>query len=303
MDARGGTRETPVRMAAGAGRAEMSPTATSPNMAFGAGWRQGFGALAVAACVLAFWSAAPAMAQTAWLPGGDFIGPRDLPPDFAALLQRLGGRLTAATNANVSVTGTVTDEKGSRAAQVTVQAPGLLRYQEGQSRVITFNGTNFLSGSGSLSTDDSRVAESLLAHFPDAVLLQIARGGGLLRRIGTGFRTDNGKTPNYKGPWWTVYGFSPGPWTGLSAGQPLQQRVIIAIDEQSGLLSEIRVVENMGTPSQSVTQTKISNWFQQAGQWYPGTIARLENGQQVLSLKIQQGSVGTQVSPATITVQ
>lgn len=248
-------------------------------------------------------AASSLFAQTGWLPGGNFIGPRDLPPDFAAVLQKLGGRMTAATNANVNVSGTVTDGNGSRMAQVTVQAPGYLRYQDGQNRVITFNGTSFQSSGGSLSTSDTRVAESLLASFPDTVLLQLARGGGLLRRIGSGFRTDNGKAANYKGPWWTVYGFSPGPWQGLAAGQPLQQQVLIAIDEQTGFLSEVRVVEKMGTPSQSVTQTKISGWFQQSGQWIPGTIVRLEGGQQVLSFTIQQGSVGAQVSAASIAAQ
>ena len=50
---------------------------------------------------------------------------------------------------------------------------------------------------------------------------------------------------------------------------------------------------------QQVTQTKFNNWFQQAGQWYPGEIVRLENGHQVLKLTVQQAAIGTQLAAAT----
>ncbi len=245
---------------------------------------------------------APALAQQGgWLRGGSFIGSNDLPPEFAAVLKKQGGRMTAPANSNVSIDGTITDANGSRPANITVQATGLLRYQEGKGRAIAFGGAGFQGKGSSLSDDDWRVADSLLANFPDSVPLQLARNGGALRRIGAGFRTDDGTTPNYQGPWWTLYAFAPGPWQGLSKGQPLQQELLIAIDEQSGLLSEVRLVENMGKPNQKVTQTRFLSWFQQGGQWFPGAIVRLENGQQVLSFQSQQASVGAEGDPNSIT--
>ena len=240
-------------------------------------------------------------AQSGWLGGGSLIGPSDLLPDFAGALQRMGGRMMSASKANVAVTGTVTDANGSRPATITVQAPGYLRYQESStSRVLTFNGSAFSNKSGKIDAADTPVIESLLTNFPDAVFLQLARKG-LLRRIGSGFRTDDGTTANYQGPWWTLYAFAPRAWPGLAIGQPLQQDMLVAIDQSNGLLSEVRVVHNFGQTSQHVTQTQYSGWFQQLGQWYPGKIVRLEDGQQVLSFQSSQASVGPQTAVSLLT--
>jgi hypothetical protein len=217
----------------------------------------------------------------------------NLPGDFAVMLQqKFGGRMTNATNASVSLAGTITDANGSRAAQIAVQAPGVFRYQEtGNGRTLTFNGSQFGTANGQGGTGDQRVQESLLADFPDTLLLQMAAGAGA-RRLGSGFRTDNGKTPNYTGPFWTVYVFSPVVRPGLKPGQPLQQQLMIAIDTATGLMAEVRSITNSHTSSQQVVQTQFKNWFQQGGQWFPGQIVRLENGQQVLSFQAQQGGGG-----------
>jgi hypothetical protein len=232
------------------------------------------------------------------LAAGSFINLNTLPAQFGGALQALGGRMTNANNASTTFSGTITDDSGSRQAQITVQAPGLLRFQDSaSSRVLTFNGNQFQSKNGSGQQNDQRVEESLMANLPDTIFLQLAAGGGL-RRIGGGFRTDDGKNPNYTGPYWLLYAFSPRPRPGMTAGQPLQQPIFIAIDEQTGLLAEVRMVANSGKPNQQVTQTQFQNWFQQGGQWFPRTIIRLENAKQVLSFQVQQAGVGGQ-SPAT----
>jgi len=229
----------------------------------------------------------PTLAAGAPLLGGQFLNPMNLPGDFAVMLQqKFGGRMTSAANASVSLAGTITDANGSRAAQITVQAPGVFRYQEtGNGRTLTFNGSQFGTANGQGGTGDQRVQESLLGDFPDMLLFQLAGAGA--RKLGSGFRTDNGKTPNYTGPFWTVYTFSPSARPGLTQGQPLQQQLMIAIDQATGLLAEVRSVTN-----QQVVQTQFKNWFQQGGQWFPGLIVRLENGQQVLSFQAQQGGGG-----------
>ncbi len=96
----------------------------------------------------------------------------------------------------------------------------------------------------------------------------------------------------YSGPYWTVFSFSPNTRQGLGLGSPLQQSLFIAIDEHTGLLSDVRVVGTTGLSQQNVTQTQFSNWLLQGDQWIPGTIVRLENGSPVLSFKTQQASVG-----------
>lgn len=229
--------------------------------------------------------------------GSSLLGANVLPRYFLPTLKALGNRMTSATNAQVKLTGKVTDAKGSRRAAITLQAPGYLRYEEPDTaRVLTFDGSAFHSSGGQLTDDDERVLESLLAHAPDAVLFQLAAAGGTTRPLGLHFRTDDGTTPNYTGPWWALFVYTPGVRPGLNAGKALQQNLFIAIDEQSMLPDEIRVVDHQGTPQQKVTQTQFGNWLQQSGQAYPGSIVRLEGGQQVLRFDTQQASTGAQGS-------
>jgi hypothetical protein len=241
----------------------------------------------------------PAFPQEVWVKHGSFIGPNDLPADFAAMLRKMGGRLTSADRATLSLAGMLTDTGGPRPVQINLQAPGYLRFQDSNnSRVLTYDGSQWNSKNGTGGQDDSRIQESLLAQLPDSVLLQLANGGGI-RRIGGRFRTDNGKTLNYTGPYWTLYAYSPATRPGLAKGQPLQQSYLIAVDENTWLIAEIRIVTTSSAATQKVTQTKFNNWFQQAGQWYPGEIVRLENGQQVLKLTVQQAATGGQLAVTT----
>jgi hypothetical protein len=242
---------------------------------------------------------APAYAQPGSVKHGDLIAPGDLPAVFAASLKRMGGRLTSADKATTVISGTLTEASGTVPAQIIVQAPGYLRFQEsGGSRVLTYDGNQWQAKNGKGGQEDQRVKESLLAHLPDAFFLQLANGGSV-RHIGGGFRTDDGKTPNYSGPYWTLYAYTPTTRRGLAWGEALQQGYFVAIDQKTGLLSEIRVVLESSNTTPQVTQTKFNNWTAQAGQWYPSEILRLENGQQVLRFTLQQGSTGAQLPTTT----
>jgi hypothetical protein len=242
--------------------------------------------------------AAPGLAQQTWVSNASILPPSALPAEFGVVLKAMGSRLTSVATAATAITGTLTDTSGTRSVQITVQVPGYLRYQDGNSGVIAYDGTQWQSKNTSGGQSDERIKESLLAHFPDSLLLQIANGGSV-RRIGGRFRTDNGKTPNYTGPYWTVYAFTPTPRQGLTSGQALQQAYLIALDEKTGLISEVRIIQQTSKTTQQVTQTKFNQWTQQGGQWYPGQIVRLENGQQVLALTVQQGSTGAQLAAST----
>jgi hypothetical protein len=212
----------------------------------------------------------------------------------------MGGRMTTAATAQVTLSGTVTDASGSRSAQITIQSPGELLYQDA-ALTLTFNGTNVQASSGTLTAAGQSIFESLLANFPDSIFLQIANGGGL-RRLGSHFRTDNGQAPAYTGPYWTEYTFSPKARSGLTAGQALQEILFIGFDEATGLMSDVRTVAGAG-PHPTVTQTQFSNWFQQGGQWFPGTVVRLASGQQTLSFQTLQASVGPALPSTTFQAQ
>jgi hypothetical protein len=212
------------------------------------------------------------------------IGPNSLPRDFAAVLNNMGGRMTNAAHASISLSGTLTDSSGTRTANITVQANGMLLFKDNDSRTIAFDGTQFQAKNSAGDPTDQRIKESLLAQFPDMVLLQMAQGGSV-RRLSGRFRSPGGAS-------WRLYAFTPPQIAGLTAAAPLQQSFFIAIDDATGLMAETRVVVNAGGGQYNVTQTKYSNWFAQGGYMYPGVIARLEGGKQVLSLQVQSGTVG-----------
>jgi hypothetical protein len=221
---------------------------------------------------------------------GSFITPGDLPGEFAASLKKMGDRLTKAENAATTITGSLTDSSGTRPVHITVQAPGYLRFQDDKtSQVIAYDGAAWhKSGKGE---NDARIQESLMAHLPDAILLQMAGGGGF-RRIGARFRTDNGKTPGYQGPYMTLYVYAP------PAGQPLQQPCFVLLDEATWFINQVRVPLNSPGAARQFAITKFNKWFEQSGQWYPGEVVRLENGSQVLKLSVDGATVGGQRPPA-----
>jgi len=229
------------------------------------------------------------------LPNGtSVVSPRDLPTLLRASITAMGGRMLSADSAQVVLNGTVTDGQGSRSAQITVQAPGYLAYREQQGHAITFDGSGMKVSASISAANGEKVFQSLLASFPDAVLLQIANGG-TLHRIGSHFQATSGPAKTYVGPYWTLYAFSPVARPGMLAGQGLQQNLVIAVDEHTGFISEVRTVSNTNT----LIRTQFSNWVQQNGQWVPGQISRLENDIQVLSFSTQQANVGVASSIAT----
>jgi hypothetical protein len=118
--------------------------------------------------------------QAPSLPNGNsLISRQNLIPPLVSSLQAMGARMQTADKAQITLVGTVADSRGSRSAQITVQAPGYWAYRESSSRAVTFDGTNFTKKSGPLTPDDEAVGESLLAHLPDSVFLQVAFGGKL----------------------------------------------------------------------------------------------------------------------------
>ncbi len=240
-------------------------------------------------------------AQAGWLANKtNLIAPGDLPRPLATALEQSGSRMMSAEKAQITMSGTLTDSRGARAGQLTIQAPGYLSFRDGQGRAVTFDGTGIKNKAGAADDADNAIAESLLAGFPDMVCLQVATGGSY-RRIGSHFRPDGGAAKNYTGPYWTLLAFSPKARPGLAAGKALQQDLFIAIDEQTGFIAEIRSVVNKAPKQQQVTQTQFSNWSKQDDQWFPGSITRYENGLQVLSFSTTGASVGLAAS-ATVFV-
>ena len=220
-----------------------------------------------------------------------YISPRDLPSRMAISHEQTGKRMSSADKAQVAITGTITDAKGSRQAQVTIAAPGYMSYREDKGKSLVYDGAGLKGSAGPLVTEEDGLVESLLAHFPDSIYLQFATGGSS-RRIGSHFRADGGKAAGYTGPYYTVISFSPAKRTGLEPGKALQQEIFVLIDEKTDLIAEVRTVVNASRGAATVNQTQFGNWRKQDDQWFPNTITRMENGKQIFSFQVLQAVAG-----------
>jgi len=208
--------------------------------------------------------------------------------------------MTTAATALASVSGTThRPEWDSRPRKLSYKLQGICRTAKARPVPSPSTGTSFLTSAGAaLTTDDERVAESYLAHFPDAIFLQLAAGGGL-RRIGSHFRTDNGQALGYTGAVLdTVCVHAERPaWTGPRKSATARTLHRSGRRDWPSERDPDRRQYRSATDGHS---NPIQQWTQQSGQWYPGQITRLENGTQVLRFQVQQSS-GVRHTDCTLT--
>ena len=225
---------------------------------------------------------------TAKLPQSAYLTPTALPPDAQGYLKVLGNRLQVAGNERITLIGTTTDKRGTGTAQLVAQLPGNVRLDRQTapgSALVYVVGTG-VSNSSSLPQEDLDVLESLAADTHEAFLYGFTQQLGH-RLLGARFRTDDGKTPDYQGPYYDIYeATGPNP----AANNALRQKWYF-FDSGTHLLVKTRyLVKRSGTDV--AVESQYSNWTNQNGQQFPGQIVRTENGAAVFTFKVAKGAVG-----------
>lgn len=229
------------------------------------------------------------------------VADEDLPGRLAASHIRMGKRMSDSQNGLITITGAISDDAGTRQAQLSIQSTGHMLYRENAGRALAFNASGFQKANGNPNQEDDALFESLFAHFPDSVFLQ-ASNGGSFRRLGSHFRADGSSGGGYVGPYWTIFAFSPKQRADVPASKALQQDLFIAVDDLTDLVAEIRVVSESPGGLQripQVIQTQFLDWKQYGDQWFPGRIVRLVNGKQAVSFQVQQATVSATVAAQT----
>jgi hypothetical protein len=115
----------------------------------------------------------PVTADEVWVKNGAYLTSTSLPVDFERVRQNMGDRLTGAGKAMVRLQGLLTDSGGTRSVTIAVPAPGSLLLQD-DARSMAYDGVLWNVKNGRGGQDDQRVQESLLAHLPGSLLLQLA---------------------------------------------------------------------------------------------------------------------------------
>ena len=223
-----------------------------------------------------------AMALTA----SPYISQVGIHPNAREFLTALGNRLQTPGNESVTYQCIYTDSSGTTPATLIWQMPGyLLLTLTNRNKTYYVDAATGVQNAAGLSASELNMLESLSNDSPEAFLYAVT-GQGAYRFLGQRFRTDNGKTPNYQGPWYEIFETTE---RVLAQNKTLRQKFYY-FDSISKLLVKAEYNIPEGNSSVSV-KTLYSNWTITGGYAMPGQIVRQENGTVVFTLGMSAAKV------------
>ena len=233
-------------------------------------------------------------------PKAQLVRRSQLWPQLRDILNMLGDRFEKSGKERLTMVGTLSRLSGSQtqttAFRLITEFPGRMRLDEQagtQTRIIAFNGQDARRVGGSVSRSDEDTIETLVFdsvdHFFDGQM-----GGVPTRFLGYRFRLDDGTTTNYVGPFYDIYQIADQVRIGPSVRT---QPKLCYFNSKSLLLEEVHYsISRDGVPID--VEIQIRDWSTLNDQRFPAYIARIENGQPVLTLTITSAVLGPQVDDA-----
>ena len=143
-------------------------------------------------------------------------------------------------------------------------------------------GPNELGKSFSILQSDAGILESVIDDGIESFLYGFA-GGTIHRFLGERVRGDDGKTADYKGPWYDVV-FAGGP-ARSQPGNPNRLKFFY-FDNDTKFPARTDYI----LPDTRKISTEFRNWTRIGGQSFPGQIVRSENDVVVFTFTIVQAS-------------
>ncbi len=207
-----------------------------------------------------------------------------LSPRLAMNLGALGNRLEKPGKERLTLVGTLrTTTAETRAFAATLEFPERLRLVVGgpKNRVITFDGQQAEALELSPTADELDLIETL-AYDSAEHFFATQMQGNAMRFLGARFRTDDGSTPDYNGPYFDIYKIADQIKTsGQERGAKLYY-----FNSDTLLLERVTYLANRAGSEINV-ETKLSDWRLIDGQQVAHLIERVENGQSVFVLNIR----------------
>jgi hypothetical protein len=254
-------------------------------------------ALALTTGALVLYAQPPPAKTTA--AASPFISLTSVPSNLREYLKALGDRLQKAGKERLTLIGTSTDVEHSAAAPATLvwEVPGRLRFDRSAAGApsMIVDDVAGLVKTAALSDSDLGILESLVNDNAEAFLYGYLRGDAR-RFLGGRFRIDNGKTPNYSGPWYDIYeSVAPekAPTIVLSRTQKF-----FYFDSINKLF--VRATYRVTKNGQEIpVSTEYTGWTVTAGQATPGKIVRTENRTVVFTFDIKTAVLSPAVKDGT----
>jgi len=225
-----------------------------------------------------------------------YIRRRLLRSQLREALNLLGDRLEKPGKERLSLNGTLRRQGNPQAApfRLFTELPNRMRLEEqvgGQWRVIGFDGNIGWALGSRFSDSDQEMIETLVFDSVDHFLFEQTQGFAT-RFLGSRFRTDDGKTANYRGPFYDVYQVNDRITVGPTTRN---QSKLFHLNSDTLLLERIQYrISRAGTPVN--IEVRIGGWRKIDNQQMPGTITRSENGVSALTLNIASAAIGPRVA-------
>jgi hypothetical protein len=216
-------------------------------------------------------------------------------PQLRSYFKAFGDRLERPGRERVTFAGTI-DRVGEQPWEFTAVAefPDRLRLtmmSGSLQRTIVYDGQAARVIEGSLTNADKDLIESMVNDTAEHFFSSQIQGAPT-RHLGDRFRADDGSTPNYEGPFHDIFSLldrvKMGPET-------LSETKLYYFNSTNYLLEKVHYQISRNGALVDV-ETRISSWQRIQDQQVPGRIARLENGQPVISLTITSAALGPRVN-------
>lgn len=210
-------------------------------------------------------------------------------------LNALGDRLERPGKERLTLTGTLRRQTGLQATpfRLIVELPDRMRLEEmgTQSRVIGFDGSNGWVLGAVPSNTDQEMIETLVFDSAEHFFL-VQTQGFAARALGLRFRSDDGTTARYTGPFYDIYQVADRVAIGSARRE---QAKLFYLNSNTQLLERVRYQFSRGGAAVNV-EVRLGGWQGVNNQRLPHTIIREENGTQVLLLTVNAAVVGPRIA-------
>jgi hypothetical protein len=210
---------------------------------------------------------------------------------LAINLGALGNRLEKPGKERLTLVGTLrTSTAETREFAATLEFPERLRLIVGpKNRVVTFDGEQANATLTPIAPDELDLIETL-AYDSAEHFFAAQMQGNAMRFLGARFRTDDGSTPDYDGPYFDIYKIAD----QIKASGQERAAKLYYFNSDTLLLERVAYVTNRGGAEINV-ETKLTDWRVVDGQQVAHCIERVENGQPVFVLNIRSAGLGQRV--------
>ena len=221
-----------------------------------------------------------------------------LPSHVRALLNAKESRYFTPGKERFTLVGLISDDRGGvRSARITMELPASAKFEDtsGSGKSVAFDGAKSVA-SANVAEAEYDLMETLYADSADYFFYSIA-GGSANRFIGSRFRSDDGKSSTYNGPWLSVIQLASR--LQFRPDQATRQKFYL-FDAATKLLTSVRYEIRRGGQGVPV-EIKLSGHTNVDGHMMPGVITRYEGGKQTLEYKVTSAAFSPKAADAVFT--